>query len=209
MYGRGINLRLLLLSIAAVTLCPAAASAQNFDYYTFDLSWSPEYCFENPGNQTAECAANASWNFVVHGLWPDTNSGTGPQGCPQTPFDPQAIPPGLSAIMPSDLYEHEWQKHGVCSGMNERDYFSKIVNLYQKLKIPIQNTGQNQQITPAALRTNFSKANAGWPASSFSIQTKANSLVGVEVCMDKSFAALSCPNQGDTRTTAITIRARP
>lgn len=209
MYGRGFHLRFALLTIAALAMWPATAPAQNFDYYTFTLSWAPEYCHENPGNRTPECTPNPQPRFVAHGLWPDTNTGSEPQGCPATPFDPGSIPPGLSSVMPSDLYQHEWQKHGVCSGLNERDYFSKIVSLYQKLKIPIENSGQDQRISPAALRRALAQANAGWPPSAFSIQTKANSLVAVRACMDKSFAPLSCPQHGDTRNTPVTIRGRP
>lgn len=197
---------LLLISLA---LWPTGGRAQNFDYYVFTLSWAPEFCHENPSNHTAECSAQASQGFVVHGLWPDNNDRSDPTQCAATAFDPAAVPASLKSIMPANLYQHEWEKHGVCSGMNESDYFNKIAAVYHRLVIPVSNTGQDQHVAPSALRTQFSKANPGWMPSAFSIQDKSNSLVAVRVCMTKSFGAMSCPAHGDTRNTAILIRARP
>ena len=204
-------MRRLLPIAAALLMCSGPpARAQSFDYYTFTLSWSPEYCHENPSNHSSECNANAKWGFVVHGLWPDKNDRSDPQGCPATPFDPgAAVPSGLDAIMPREILKHEWEKHGVCSGMSEHAYFEKIISLYGQISIPIHDTGKDQQIAPSALRNQLSKANAGFPPSSFSIQDLKNSLVAVRACLDKSFAPISCPQHGDTRNTPITVRARP
>lgn len=200
-----------LLPIAAALVISFAPSApaQNFDFYTFTLSWSPEYCHENPSDHSSECSGNPAWGFVVHGLWPDLSGGAQPQGCPAAPYDPTQIPQGMAAIMPPEIYQHEWEKHGVCSGMRQLAYFTKIASLYRQITIPIHDTGQDQQIAPSAMRTQLSTANPGFPATSFSIQDTQNSLSAIEVCMAKSFAALSCPKQGDTRSTPITVRARP
>ncbi len=192
----------------ALSMAPPALT-QNFDYYTFALSWSPEYCHENPWNHGSECSANAKWGFVVHGLWPDRNDRTAPQGCAATPFDPSQIPAGMEAIMPREIYQHEWQKHGVCSGMSEQAYFARIASLYRQIKIPLQDTGRDQQVTPSALRSQFSKANPGFMPSAFRVEDTRNSLVAVQVCLNKSFAPLSCPQPGDTRSTSIAVRARP
>jgi ribonuclease T2 len=111
--------------------------------------------------------------------------------------------------MPGNLYRHEWEKHGVCSGMSESDYFQKVATLYHQFVIPVKDTGQDQKIAPSALRKQLAKSNPGWMPSSFSIQDKGNSLVAVRVCMSRSFEPVSCPRHGDTRNTPITIRARP
>src|SRR5215472_15890024 len=203
------NMRKLLFSTLLLLSWSAAAGAQSFDYYVFTLSWSPEFCHENPSNHSDECSADAKGKFVVHGLWQNNNDGSVPQNCPATPHNPSAVPKSLNAVMPSNLYRHEWEKHGVCSGMSESDYFQKISTLYHQFVIPVDDTGQDQRIAPSALRKQFAKSNPGWMPSSFSIQDNRNSLVAVRVCMSRSFEPLSCPRHGDTRNTPITIRARP
>jgi ribonuclease T2 len=203
------NMRCLLILTLTLAFWPAAASAQNFDYYVFTLSWAPEFCHENPSNHSDECAADAEAKFVVHGLWPNNNDGSDPQNCPAAPYDPSAVPQSLREIMPSNLYPHEWQKHGVCSGMSESEYFQKIAALHQQFVIPIKVTDQDQKIAPSALRKQLAKSNPGWMPSSFSIQDNRNSLVAIRVCMSRSFEPISCPRHGDTRNTPITIRAKP
>jgi len=202
-------MRYLFLLISPLLLFAATARAQNFDYYVFALSWSPEFCFENPSNHTDECSANNQAGFVIHGLWPSLEHGRDPQGCSFTAFVRSDVPQGLRNLMPANIYRHEWEKHGICSGMSERDYFQKILSLYQSLKIPIRNTGQDQQISPFALRQQFSQANPGWAMNSFLVQDKSNSLSGVEVCMSRTFAAMACPKPGDTRNQPILVRAKP
>jgi ribonuclease T2 len=185
------------------------AHAQSFDYYVLTLSWSPEFCHENPSNRSDECSAAGPAGFVVHGLWPTNTDGSDPRNCSGTPFDPSAVPENVTSIMPRAIYAHEWETHGVCSGLGERDYFQEIATLSRRLVIPIRNTGADQHIAPSALRTQFSKANPGWPPSAFSIQDRRNSLVAVKACMSRSFAPISCPHHGDTRNTPITVRAGP
>src|SRR4051812_19830847 len=51
-------------------------AAASFDYYVLSLSWAPGFC-ANPSNASAnpkECAPGTHLGFIVHGLWPETNS---------------------------------------------------------------------------------------------------------------------------------------
>ena len=200
-------MRALLLTLA-LTVLAGSAAAQKFDYYLFTLSWSPEFCHENPSNHTPECAPGAKGGFVVHGLWPSTNTGTGPQNCPGDPFTASAVPAGLDAIMPSQIFRHEWVTHGVCSPMNEHDYLARIASLYHGLVIPVTNSGADQQISPAALRQKFASANPGSKTGSFAIQDNGKYLVAVKKCLGRSFEPISCPKPGDTSASPITLRAK-
>jgi len=203
------TMRCLLLLIGGLVWVSAPARAQKFDYYVFTLSWAPEFCHENPSNKTPECDASARPRFVVHGLWPNLNDGTDPKNCPKTPYKASAVPPGMDNVMPSNIFRHEWTKHGVCSGMAETAYFNKIATLYKGLTIPINSDGADQQISPADLRTKLAAANPGSPANSFAIQDSGKFLVSIEMCLNKSFQPMTCPKPGDTRTTPVTIRGRP
>jgi ribonuclease T2 len=185
------------------------AQAETFDYYVFSLSWSPEFCHDNPKNKTDECNAQAKMNFVVHGLWPSNNDGSDPSGCPTTSFDASAVPKNLSSIMPSSIFKHEWETHGVCSGMTESVYFQRIASLFGSLAIPLKNTGADQQVTPLALRQQLAQANAGTTPQSFAIEDKSRYLTEVRECFNRAFAAIACPRPGDVGSAPITIRAKP
>lgn len=187
----------------------AKVDAASFDYYIFSLSWSPEYCHQHPKDKTPECNAQAKMNFVVHGLWPSNKSGKDPENCSGAQFDPSAVPAHLTDIMPSGIFKHEWQTHGACSGMTESVYFQKILALFGSLAMPVKSTGQDQHIVPVALKQEFAQANRGTTAQSFAIEDSGGYLTEVRSCWDKSFQAIACPAQGDTRSTSITIRAKP
>ena len=199
-----LGLTLLLLSAPLF-----AGHAATFDYFVFSLSWSPEFCHEHPNDRSPECNAQAKMNFVVHGLWPSNTNGSNPTRCLTTPFSRSSVPGPLPQIMPSNLMPHEWQTHGVCSGMTESVYFQKILSLFNSLAIPIKSTGQDQKMTPASIREAFSQSNAGTTANSFTVQDDGQYLTEVRSCWDRAFASIPCPARGDTRNTQITIRSRP
>jgi ribonuclease I len=52
-----------------------------FDFYLFNLSWSPEFCATH--GDSPECGRKLG--FVVHGLWPQDASGDYPQHCSSAP----------------------------------------------------------------------------------------------------------------------------
>ena len=54
---------------------PGQGYAGEFDYYAMALSWSPEHCAIKPGIGSS---APASWEFVLHGLWPQYQRGYPP-----------------------------------------------------------------------------------------------------------------------------------
>ena len=52
-----------------------AQSGGNFDYYLLALSWAPNYCAGHPSDHSSECRIGGHTAFVLHGLWPQANSG--------------------------------------------------------------------------------------------------------------------------------------
>ena len=56
--------------------------AASFDYYLLTMSWAPQFCATNPkGKSSSECDPKKHYGFVVHGLWPQNNSGSYPHDC--------------------------------------------------------------------------------------------------------------------------------
>ena len=81
---------------------------------------------------------SASKQFTIHGLWPIENT-----CCDGPSFSLQAISSLRSALLrdwPScfglmtdeELWEHEWDKHGTCTGLSQFEYFQKTLNLRQQ-----------------------------------------------------------------------------
>ena len=115
-----------------------------FDYYLLSLSVAPSFCALSPANQAkAECrnltgAAFRQTPLTVHGLWPNrafVSVNRQPQHCPGPPLSPL---PGdtqaqLQRFMPGGpgLAEHEWSRHGTCSGLSPDAYFGDLVHLAQ------------------------------------------------------------------------------
>ena len=149
---------LLLLACSSVAY-PAQklkkATAGEFDSYVFSLSWQPTFCETKPDKK--ECKSQTpdrfdAQNLVLHGLWPNKNNdpkhtygycGVKPDvkkldkastWCKMPALNLSSeTKDDLTKYMPgyaSCLQNHEWYKHGTCSGMNPNDYFitaSKLV----------------------------------------------------------------------------------
>ncbi len=179
-----------------------------FDYYLLSLSWAPEFCAET-NSSSAECSGNRHYGFILHGLWPEAETGSSPQHCSGPAFYPQDLPPGIANIMPSEhLIEHEWVTHGTCSGLSEREFFQTAQRAFQAVKIPGRYAHPSSQVevTPAAIRHDFAAANAGYGENAFAVDDDRGYLREVRVCLTKALAPRACGHPGDTSNRTIVVR---
>ena len=83
--------------------------------------------------------------YTIHGLWPEgCKVDTWPQYCSNNqPFNLSQISdlvPQMNQVWYScqgnnpGFWEHEWMKHGTCTGLTQRKYFELTLNLYNKVK---------------------------------------------------------------------------
>ncbi len=170
--------------------------AGDFDFYVLSLSWSPTYCLESGGSDRIQCGGRP-YAFVVHGLWPQYERGF-PSDCPTGQSDrvPRRDVDAMLDLMPSpSLIRHEWQKHGTCSGLTQRDYFSLVRKAKARVAIPsaFVDLGDPLMVSPAAVETAFRKANPGLPADGFAVLCGSRRLKEVRVCLTKDLAFRSCP----------------
>ena len=162
------------LAAFLLSVAPQAGESGDFDYYALSLSWSPSYCASPQGREDGEqCAVGRRFAFVVHGLWPQYESGW-PESCP-TPEDwvPQSQIEAMIDIMPSQkLVIHEWKKHGSCSGLSMTNYFRAARLLFEKVKIPARYLSPQAEIviTPQQVVSDFVKTNRHLGASMISVQ---------------------------------------
>lgn len=207
---------LILLCLAGMGLArrhrrAASRGTGIFDYYLLSLSWAPTYCAAHPADHSFECKAGNHTAFVLHSLWPSSNSDPmKPMSC--GPASPVAagIVRHMSEYFPSKgLIQHEWQKHGTCSGLTASQYFAQVEQAYKAVQIPqrYRNLDHAQSIAVHDLEHDFAQANNA-PDGAFRVSCHAEELVGVEVCMDKSLHYQACPRSArECRSNQVTLAA--
>ncbi len=183
-----------------------------FDYYLFSLSWAPNYCADHPGDHSSECNPNRHTAFVVHGLWPQKTSGAPPESCaPARPVATQTVN-RVMAVMPSrTLIQHEWAKHGTCSGLSADDYFSAIERSFHSLQIPqeYRSLSGQQEFDVKQIEQSFADSNHA-PAGAFRISCHATELLAVEACLTKDLQFQTCtPSVRECPARSVLMRPVP
>ncbi len=175
---------------------PSDTAAADFDYFLLTLSWAPEFCATNSsGKNSAECDPRKHMGLVVHGLWPQYDNGKWPQDCASTPPVPSATVNHMMPIMPGkQLIQHEWAKHGTCSGLSTQDYFGAIEKLYHGLEVPAEfkEPSSAAQTNAATIEKKFAAANNA-PKTAFRVSCPQNEFSAVEICLSKDLQYQACP----------------
>ncbi|OIR09944.1 ribonuclease T2 family protein [mine drainage metagenome] len=138
----------LLLCLALCGALPARAEAprafdgtDRFPVLTgslLALTWMPEFCGEHSANPTlaARCA-HLTQGFALHGLWPQSADPRPPAYCHAATPVPAPL---MQSLRPAGLgpwlIQHEWDRHGTCSGLAMGDYFSRLAAWSARLRIP-------------------------------------------------------------------------
>src|SRR5271165_6176705 len=174
----------------------SSTSGSDFDYYLLTLSWAPEFCATNSAGRTsAECDPKKHMGLVVHGLWPQYDNGKWPESCASTPPVASATVDHMMPIMPGEvLIQHEWAKHGTCSGLSTQDYFGAIEKLYTGLKVPddFKKPSSSEQTNASAIEKEFATANNA-PEGAFRVSCPQNEFSAVEICISKDMQYQACP----------------
>ena len=171
-----------------------------FDYYVLSLSWSPSFCeaAEERGNfgrsQRVQCGGRP-FSFVVHGLWPQYEHGF-PEYCQRpSPRLSRKIMVSMLDLMPAPgLIYNEWDKHGTCSGLDERAYFETIRKAHDVVKIPpeFQQLSEPKMIAPREIEDAFIKANPSLSPAAIAVTCNRRRLSEVRICMSKDLQFRDC-----------------
>ena len=137
-----------------------------FDLYLLSLSWSPGFCdIEGERKGKRECAAGSRLGLVVHGLWPQFESGDYPTFCDRS----KGFVPSASLDIARAIYRDkglaigEWRKHGECSGLSPSRYYQAEIALYRKIKVPgtLVAPAAALHAKPSEIAQAFASANPG------------------------------------------------
>lgn len=134
-------------------------TAATFGLYVLALSWAPNFCCTHSSKQECQGLQGSfgATHLTIHGLWPNYTDAQAHQagaGWPQycAPYgscqtnppsgcdpDPSTIPADMTTYGPgyvSDndfLADHEWPKHGSCTGLDSGTYFSSAITSLKAL----------------------------------------------------------------------------
>jgi ribonuclease T2 len=173
----------------------SSAGPASFDYYLLSLSWAPTYCAEHPTDKSSECKSGNHTAFVLHGLWPSANQGQQPMSCgPASPVAARVVQHMQQYFPTKGLIQHEWVKHGTCSGLSSADYFGEVERAFKSVQVPerYRTLRQKQQLKVSEIEQDFAQANSA-PTGAFRVSCHAGELVGLDACLDKDLKFQACP----------------
>lgn len=181
---------------------PVVPSDADFDFYVLTLSWSPTHCSSDAGggrDDDLQCRSGRPFGFVLHGLWPQHEKGW-PEFCdtraPRRLKD--SVMREALALSPSEkLLQHEWEKHGTCSGLSQEDYFAAAELAVESLRVPkaYKQPAKPLVTTANAVRRAFLDANPGLSASDILVTCRRNEIGEVRVCLDKELRPRACSRE--------------
>jgi len=172
----------------------AAAVAGQFDYYLLSLSWSPSYCLTHPEDQQ-QCTRG--YGFVLHGLWPQNDAGGYPQSCAVAGGGELPAPAWDYArtLFPSPkLIQHEWERHGSCSGMDALGYFKTADRALAAVRVPavLEAPRSSRFMTAPEIVAAFRAANPALAPDGLVVACRGDELSEVRVCLSRELAPRSC-----------------
>ena len=186
------------LSVLALTASPALAQdvAGEFDYYVMALSWSPSWCaIEGDARQSPQCDASEDFGWILHGLWPQYENGW-PANCSTSFRAPSRRQTGeMADIMgTSGLAWHQWNKHGVCSGLDSEDYYALSREAYALIDRPAVFRRLERAVTlPASvIEDAFVDANPDLGRDQITITCKQGYIQEARICLTRDLEFRDC-----------------
>ncbi|NGY03443.1 ribonuclease T2 family protein [Solimonas terrae] len=187
------------LGFAAAALCallcspgaPAGGTPGQFDYWVLTLSWSPEYCTADIGDE--QCPKHL--DFVVQGLQPQNELGRSPSSCGDRTRVPKDLLVRMLPMMASEkLIQHEWNTHGSCSGLDQQNYFELVERARRKLEIPGAYDAPEQRIETSrdAVLQAFKSTNPDFTGEDFALDCRGHWLDEIHVCFDRDLDPRAC-----------------
>jgi ribonuclease T2 len=181
--------------LPAVARDGGAAAAGSFDYYVMSLSWSPQYCAESTGRVDSQQCGSRKYGFVLHGLWPQYLRGS-PEFCATD--QPHRVKPQIVErylpIMPSPkLIEHEWTRHGTCSGLSQEQYFAMAGRAFEDFRVPKEfDEGRLVATDSRTILAKLRVSNPRVPEQAIVLRCRGKDLSEVRICLSKDLAPIAC-----------------
>lgn len=167
----------------------------SFDYFVLSLSWSPDYCATSGSDDTQQCSLGKKLGFVTHGLWPQYDSGY-PSNCSNEKLS-EEIKAEFPGLYPSDsLFDHEWEKHGTCTGLSPKQYLTLTRQIRSLVVIPeeYRSPAKSFRTSVDALKQAFEEVNPGISANGLAVSCSGSGryLKELDVCFARDGQPVDC-----------------
>lgn len=185
-----------------------------FDFYKLTFSREKEWCYSK-GISVSQCSS--SKEYIVHGLWPEYENGY-PDSCSLEADSgkDQKVEAEIKEIVPMNILEHEWQKHGYCSGLSRTEYFKAIIALSKSVKMPSLEPGN---YTIRSIKSAVAQSNPHVTPDQIQISCRENgnkkkfplssnqTLDEIRICFKKDLSSTTtCGNEVDLCDTNLKVR---
>lgn len=182
----------------AVRQAQATPGQFPFDFWVMALSWSPDYCATNGQRDVQQCGLGRKLGFVLHGLWPQYNVGY-PSYCSAAKL-PAELKARFPNLYPSEqLYSHEWEKHGTCSGLSPEQYLNVSGRYKESVTIPAgyRDLPQPARATLTDIKRDFVSVNSGLSDMSLAVFCSGSGryLQELWVCIGLDGRPTSCSSE--------------
>lgn len=178
----------------------------HFDYYLLEMVPGAEFC----GIKDVGPGCARQTGFVVHGLWPQNNNDTWPQFCSRQEASTD-LRGSLDVTPDLPLLQHEWDKHGTCTGLSGANYFTAMHRARAQVTVPhaLLTSTANRTFTPLFLLNMFYLVNPGMPPGSFSLSCHEGRLTAVEACFNTSLQPSPCVGLHGCEAPAVLLGVAP
>ena len=178
--------------------CPAWADdiAGEFDYYVLSLSWSSSWCaLEGDARNSPQCDTENDFGWILHGLWPQYEQGY-PANC-RTSFRPpsrQQTAEMADIMGTSGLAWHQWRKHGVCSGLEQTDYYALSRLAYAQIVRPpvLRRLTRSVTLPATVIEDAFLEANPDLTRNQTTITCKQGYIQEARICLTRDLKLRDC-----------------
>lgn len=174
-----------------------------FDYWILALSWSPQHCESRPGDPQCVYAHD----FIVHGLWPQHERGF-PDFCARSAKVPETLVSRMLPLMPSEsLIQHQWRKHGTCSGLEMEEYFLQTERARRAVAIPpdYRNPATHRSTSLSEIEQAFIAVNPQLRPDGIAVQCSGRWLREVRICFNRQFQPRACGADVEDRCNANVV----
>jgi len=184
------------LALCFATPAMAQDTAGEFDYYVMALSWSPSWCaLEGDARNSPQCDASEDHGWILHGLWPQYERGY-PANCRTNFRAPTRTDTGnMADIMgTSGLAWHQWNKHGVCTGLDSDDYYALSRVAYAKITRPdvFRRLDRSVTLPASVVEDAFLSENPELSADQITITCKENYIQEARICLTRDLDFRDC-----------------
>lgn len=186
--------------LAGILLVQQSAQAQNavdlgpqppgrFDFYVLSLTWVPGFCATH--QDPAECRRDLG--FGLHGLWPESMNGY-PSDCSSDPLPADVRATYVGLFPDPEMIDHEWSKHGTCTGLGPAGFFQETQSLLGSTTIPADYR-RRANIRPAdaaAVKAAFLAANPNLSAGSIVLACARQRISEIHICLGRDGSPRVC-----------------